>query len=48
MFLAAMERVVGSVCTVTVKNCLTGADVELRWDQRGGPCDPSMERYHCM
>ena len=33
---------------VTVKNCLTGADVEIRREDRGTVNDPSMERYHSM
>lgn len=33
---------------VTVKNCLTGQEVEIRREDRGGPCDPSMERFHSM
>jgi hypothetical protein len=33
---------------VTVKNCLTGREVEIRREDLGGPCDPSMERFHSM
>jgi hypothetical protein len=33
---------------VTVKNLLTGKDVEIRREDMGGPCDPSMERFHSM
>jgi hypothetical protein len=33
---------------VTVKNCLTGADVEIRRKDRGTVNDPSMERFHSM
>jgi hypothetical protein len=33
---------------VKVKNCLTGVEVEIRREDQGGPCDPSMERYHSM
>jgi hypothetical protein len=33
---------------VKVKNCLTGIEVEIRREDQGGPCDPSMERYHSM
>ena len=33
---------------VNVKNCLTGQEVEIRREDRGGPCDPSMERFHSM
>jgi hypothetical protein len=33
---------------VKVKNCLSGLEVEIRREDQGGPCDPSMERYHSM
>lgn len=33
---------------VTVKNLLTGREVEIRREDVGGPCDPSMERFHSM
>lgn len=33
---------------VVVKNILTGKDVTIKQSERGGPCDPSTERYHCM
>lgn len=33
---------------VTVKNVLTGADVQIRASERGSCCDPSTERYHAM
>ena len=33
---------------VTVKNCLSGRDVEIQRGEVGGPCDPSTERYHTM
>ena len=33
---------------VTVKNCLTGKEVEIRREDQGGPNDPSMERFHSM
>lgn len=33
---------------VTVKNLLSGAEVEIRRDDVGGPCDPSTERFHSM
>ena len=33
---------------VTVKNCLTGQEVEIRREEVGGPCDPSQERFHSM
>ena len=50
MFMAQLERVVGSCVKVKVRNILNpaGGDIELPWDQVGGPCDPSTERYHCM
>jgi hypothetical protein len=47
-FMAQFESTVGSVVTVKVKNCLSGKEVEIRWDQVGGPCDPSTEKYHTM
>ena len=31
--------------TVMVKNLMTGEMVEIDYRDRGGPCDPSMERY---
>lgn len=33
---------------VTVTNILTGKEVQIRASERGGCCDPSTERYHCM
>lgn len=33
---------------VTVKNLLSGADVEIRRGDLGSCIDPSMERYHSM
>ena len=33
---------------VTVKNLLSGQEVEIRREDMGGPCDPSMERFHSM
>ena len=33
---------------VTVKNLLSGKDVEIRRGDRGSCIDPSMERYHSM
>ena len=32
----------------TVKNLMSGADVQIRTEDRGGPCDPSTERYWSM
>lgn len=32
----------------TVRNLMTGADVRIEASERGGPCDPSMERYWSM
>lgn len=34
--------------TVMVKNLMTGAMVEIDYRDRGGPNDPSMERYWSM
>ena len=33
---------------VTVKNCLTGQEVEIRREDRGTVNDPSTERFHTM
>lgn len=33
---------------VPVKNLMTGETVSIRRESRGGPCDPSMERYWSM
>jgi len=33
---------------VTVKSLMTGAEVKIRWEDRGTSCDPSMERYWSM
>lgn len=33
---------------VTVKNLLSGLDCKIRASEKGGCCDPSTERYHCM
>ena len=33
---------------IGVKNILTGKEVLIRREDRGGPCDPSTERYHSM
>jgi len=33
---------------VTVKNCLTGREVEIRREDRGTVNDPSQERFHSM
>ena len=33
---------------VTVKNCLTGQEVEIRREDLGTVCDPSTERFHSM
>ncbi len=32
----------------TVKSLMTGQEVQIRTEDRGGPCDPSMERYWTM
>lgn len=34
--------------TVTVTNLLSGKPATIRASERGGCCDPSTERYHCM
>jgi hypothetical protein len=33
---------------VTVKNILSGKEVQIRRSERGGCTDPSTERFHCM
>lgn len=33
---------------VTVKNMMSGKDVQIRKQDVGGCCDPSTELYHCM
>jgi hypothetical protein len=33
---------------VTVKNCLTGQEVQIRREDVGTVCDPSQERFHSM
>ena len=33
---------------IIVKNILSGKEVQIRREDRGGPCDPSMERFHSM
>ncbi len=33
---------------VTVKSLMTGAEVKIRYEDRGSACDPSMERYWTM
>lgn len=33
---------------VTVKNLMSGQEVQLRKEDVGGPCDPSTERYWSM
>ena len=32
----------------TVVNLMTGKEVQIEASDRGGPCDPSMERYWSM
>jgi hypothetical protein len=32
----------------TVRNLMTGQEVQIEASDRGGPCDPSMERYWSM
>ncbi len=47
-FLAQLRHVTGTAVKVKVKSLMTGQEVELPWDQVGGPCDPSTERYWSM
>jgi hypothetical protein len=48
LFLNALNRAVGGVVKVKVKSLMPGQEVEIPWDQLGGPCDPSTERYWSM
>lgn len=48
MFIAQLRQVVGAAVKVKVTNILSGQEVEIAWDEVGGPCDPSTERYHSM
>lgn len=48
LFMAQLEHVVGQMVKVKVTNILSGKEVELPWDDVGGCCDPSTERYHSM
>jgi hypothetical protein len=41
-------RVEVNPTNVVVKNLMSGEDVTIRAEDRGGPCDPSMERYWSM
>ena len=34
--------------TAMVKSLMTGQLVEIAWEDQGGACDPSMERYWSM
>lgn len=45
MFMAQFEHVVGYKVKVKVRNIMSGKEVELAWNEVGGPCDPSTERY---
>lgn len=47
-FMNQLRNVVGACVTVKVTNLLSGKEVEIPWNQVGGCCDPSTERYHCM
>ena len=33
---------------ITVRNMMTGMDVQIREEDRGGVCDPSQERFWSM
>jgi len=46
-FIKSVEKFNGQQF-VTVKNILSGKIVRIRREDRGGPCDPSMERFHSM
>ena len=47
-FLAGLDRMVGDLVKVKVKNLLSGQEVEIAWNERGTCTDPSTERYHSM
>ena len=46
-FIKRLEQHNGAVM-VPVKSLMSGAEVMIRRCERGGPCDPSMERYWSM
>lgn len=47
-FLDRTHSIIGAKVKVPRVNVLTGKTVLVPWDQLGGPCDPSTERYHSM
>lgn len=46
-FIAQVARFNGQH-KITVKSLMSGQDVEISRSERGGPCDPSTERYWTM
>lgn len=48
VFMRGFESDVGNRVKVKVESLMTGAEVEIRWCDLGGPCDPSTERYWTM
>lgn len=45
LYPAPKYRIEVHPATCVVKNLMSGEPVTIRWEDRGGPCDPSMERY---
>lgn len=45
-FLKTLTHSIESNVMVTVKNCLTGVDVQIPLSYKGTVLDPSMESYH--
>ena len=45
VFLAELRDRVNSTIKVTVNSLMTGEPVHIRLCDKGGPCDPSTERY---
>jgi len=47
-FAAHVDELIGKTVEVEVVSLMTGAPVKIKLNERGGPCDPSMERYWAM
>lgn len=48
VFMGGFKSEVGDQVKVKVKSLMTGKEVEIRWCDLGGPCDPSTELYWSM
>ena len=48
MAIAGFRAVVGQKVRVKVRSLMSDMEVEIPWDQVGGPNDPSTERYWTM